>query len=479
MTGPASTPATWATGTPDSGRMLDEATSLLRRLIRHGCVNDGTPDSGQETRSAALLADYLEGSGLDLEIVEPRPGRGSLIATLPGTAGPYGGLSLLGHLDVVPADPAGWTRDPFAADLVDGIVWGRGAVDMLGITATMAVALKHLAQSGHRPERDLTLLAVADEEAGGHWGAGWLAEHRPELFRDRSVITESGGFPIPTPDGTAALECFVGEKGAYPCTLVVQGTSGHGAFPYRTDNAVVKAAEVLRRLSGLTPAPQLDDTWREYVDGLGHSGDLRRALLDPAAIDEALAAIPLGLARHFHAVTRMTVSPNTIQGGTKPNVVPDRVDISLDIRVMPGQTREEVEALLHACLDGVHGVRPVFGPWRPGSASARHTPLWDALERVTSRLAPNGRIVPAISSAATDARHVRPAGSVCYGYGLFTDRIASDDYFTMFHGVDERIDQGSLRLMCDLWTGLAHEFTPAAPPAAAATPALPEKDPDV
>ncbi len=445
--------------------MTAEATSLLRRLIRHGCVNDGTPDSGQELRSAELLADYLSGSGLRLEIVEPHPGRGSLVATLPGSGGASGGLTLLGHLDVVPASPDGWTRDPFAAELVDGVVWGRGAVDMLGITSTMAVALKHLALSGFRPGRDLTLLAVADEEAGGHWGAGWLSRNRPELFRDRSVITESGGFPIPTPDGIAALECFVGEKGAYPCTLVVGGTSGHGAFPYRTDNAVVRAAEVLGRLSHLAPALQLDDTWREYVDGLGHHGELRRRLLDASAFDQALEEIPLGLARHFHAVTRMTVSPNTIHGGTKPNVVPDRVEISLDIRVMPGQTREEVEALVGDALSGVHGVRPVFGGWRPGSRSARRTPLWDALETVTARLAPGGRIVPAISSATTDARHVRPTGSVCYGYGLFTEHIPCDDYFTMFHGVDERVDQGSLRLMSELWAQVAVEFTPREDPA--------------
>ncbi|MFV2103629.1 M20/M25/M40 family metallo-hydrolase [Micromonospora sp. LOL_024] len=432
----------------------DEATEVLRTLIRHRCVNDGTTGSGGEIASAAFLAEYLTGAGLDLEIVEPCPGRGSLIATLPGRDGPPGGLVLMGHTDVVPADGAGWSVPPFDGALIDGVVWGRGAVDMLGMTATMAVALRHLGSTGFRPAADVTLLAVADEEAGGHHGAGWLAVNRPELFRGRSVVTESGGFPLRTGVGVR-LECFVGEKGALGARVVVAGHSAHAAFPYGTENPLYRLGPVLERLREHRPAPVVDDVWLAYVDGMDLPEAWSRALSNPHTFDQALAAVPLGLARHFHAVTRTTVTPTIVRGGAKRNVVPGRVEIDLDVRVAPGQSEAEVRAVISGLFDGLDGVRVEFAGWRPGSASDRRAPLWMALERVTAELLPGAVMVPAISAATTDGRHVRPLDVPCYGYGLFSERIPATEFFRMFHSTDERIDQDSLVLLCQLWEGLA------------------------
>ena len=157
-----------------------EVTDLLQHLIRNACVNDGTQDSGGEVRSVDLLATYLEGSGAYLERFEPRPGRGSLVARIEGSDPHAPSLLLMGHTDVVPVNPDGWHRDPFAGELVDGVVWGRGAVDMLNQTASMAVAFRKLAAEGWRPRGTLTYLAVADEEALGTYGASWLTEHEPD-----------------------------------------------------------------------------------------------------------------------------------------------------------------------------------------------------------------------------------------------------------------------------------------------------------
>ena len=184
-------------------RVTTEATELLRTLIRNACVNDGSADSGQEVRTVDALEDYFAGSGLPLERHPAAPGRVSLITRIEGRDRRAPTLLLMGHTDVVPANPAGWTRDPFGAELVEGIVWGRGAIDMLNITTTMAVATRRLAAPGFHPRGTLVYLAVADEEALGTYGAGHLTAHAPEAVRADYVVTESGGTPIPTPTGPA------------------------------------------------------------------------------------------------------------------------------------------------------------------------------------------------------------------------------------------------------------------------------------
>lgn len=248
---------------------VDEATELLQQLIRNQCVNDGTVSSGHERVNAELLGTYLAGSGVDMETYEPKPGRTSLVAKLEGTDPSAPSLTLLGHTDVVPANPDDWTHDPFGGELVDGVVWGRGAIDMLDLTATMAVALRHLALSGFQPAGTLTYVAVADEEGLGTYGAKWLAEHAPDAMASDYVITESGGFPMTGSDGGTRLPVIVGEKGPHWCVLTIRGVPGHGSQPLRTDNAVVKAAEVVRRIDEYRPAAEMHEAWRRFIDGIG------------------------------------------------------------------------------------------------------------------------------------------------------------------------------------------------------------------
>ena len=183
----------------------------------------GTPESGQESRSADVLRSYLEGPGLELEAFESLPGRRSLVARIEGSDRDGPSLLLLGHTDVVPVNPEGWREDPFGGELLDGEVWGRGAVDMLNLTSSMAAAVRRLAREGWRPRGTLVFAAVADEEAGGALGAEWLAHHHPELVGCDYVLTESGGIPRPTPGGTR-LDVAVGEKGIRWCRLRVRGT---------------------------------------------------------------------------------------------------------------------------------------------------------------------------------------------------------------------------------------------------------------
>src|SRR5215472_18116333 len=205
-----------------------QATELLRTMIRNACVNTGEATSGHEERSVAALEDFFAGTGLSCERYTSEPGRMSLITRIEGSDPKAPTLLLMGHTDVVPVNASGWEPDPFAAEVVDGVVWGRGATDMLNITATMAVAMRRLAKSGFRPRGSLTYLAVADEEAGGTHGASYLTREQFDAVRADYVITESGGVPIPTRSGVK-LPVTVAEKGVNWRRLVVKGTPGHGS----------------------------------------------------------------------------------------------------------------------------------------------------------------------------------------------------------------------------------------------------------
>jgi acetylornithine deacetylase/succinyl-diaminopimelate desuccinylase-like protein len=437
-----------------------EATDLLQHLIRNGCVNDGSASSGHEHRSAELLAGYLEDSGADLQTFEPEPGRTSLVAKINGSDPSAPSLTLLGHTDVVPANPDDWSHDPFGGELVDGEVWGRGAIDMLNLTATMATGFRHLARSGFRPAGDLTYVAVADEEALGTYGARWLCEHARDDVDADYVITESGGFPMGGADGTPRLPVIVGEKGCYWCTLTVTGTPGHGSQPLRTDNALVKAAEVVRRIDEYRPAAQLHEAWTRFIEGIDFPPELAEPLLDPDRIDAFCDELPLvGLARQAHACTHTTMAPTIMRAGTKLNVIPDRVELEVDIRSLPGWDAADVRSMLDEVLgDLADDVEITFGSEQPSTTSPIDTPLWDALQRVSRLFYPGARTVPYLTVGATDARFHRALGSVAYGFGLHSEAIGFEQYGAMFHGIDERVDVESLHLSTEMWIALAHDF---------------------
>ena len=429
-----------------------EVTELLQQLIRNACVNDGTAESGHEVRNADLLRTYLEGAGLDLETYEPTPGRASLVTRIEGTDPSAPTLCLMGHTDVVPVTPEGWRRDPFGGELVAGEVWGRGAIDMLNLTASMAVATKHLARTGFRPRGTLIYFAVADEEAGGEHGAEWVTGHQYDAVKADYVLTESGGVQMPSSTGTR-VTVTTGEKGIAWRQLRVVGTPGHGSMPFGTDNALVKAAEVVRRLSTFRPRAQVTDTWRAYVAALDLSPEHAEGLVDPARVWETCAALDdPRIAKLAHACTHMTFSPNVVHGGVKTNVIPDVVDIDVDIRTLPGETAEDVNANLAEALgDLAASVDVAVIQHAASTASPMVTPLWDSIARVVDKLTPGAGLVPRMTAGGTDARFFREKGAVAYGFGLFTSAMTASDFATRFHGHDERVDVESLGLTTDMW----------------------------
>ena len=431
--------------------LTNQTVDLLQQMIRNACVNDGTVASGEEVRNSDLLQTYLEGPGVQVERFESEPGRRSMVARIEGTDPAAPKLCLMGHTDVVPVNPDGWSRDPFGGELVDGEVWGRGAVDMLNLTSSMAVAFRHIAKSGFHPKGDLIYFGVADEEAGGTYGAKWMAEHHWDAIACDYVLTEFGGMPTHTPQGTK-LTLAAGEKGLGWRRLTVRGTPGHGSMPLGTDNALLKAAEIVRRIGEYRPAPRLTEMWQHQVSTLTVDDETREALLDPARVYDTVAGMSSpGLARHLHACSHTTFSPNVVAGGNKTNIIPDRVEIEIDIRTAPGDPTAVDEHLRAALGDLFDEVEIEHLHDDPASFSPTNTPMWQLLGELMAKAHPGAPLIPSLIVGATDARFFRHKGAVAYGAGLFSDRVNSSDFMLRFHGNDERVDIDSLALTTQLW----------------------------
>jgi len=439
--------------------LTGETVELLQELIRNECVNDGDPDSGDEVRNAELLDGFLRGAGLDVERYESRPGRGSMVARIEGTDPDAPSLCLMGHTDVVPVSPDGWSNDPFGGELIDGEVWGRGAIDMLNLTSSMAVAFRHLARTGFRPRGDLIYFGVADEEAGGTWGAEWMFEHHPEVVDADYVLTELGGWSTVDDHGTRHVTINIGEKGLAWRKLTVRGTPGHGSAPYGADNALVKAAAIVERLSVYQPAPHIGDTWRAQVSTMNLPPELEAALVDPARVYDTISTLPTPIARSCHALTHTTISPNIAVGGQKTNVIPDAIDIEVDIRTVPGTTRSDVSELLADALGELaEHVEITELQHSAPTESPMDNELWDTLATHTQIAYPGAKIVPGLIVGGTDARFYRDRGRVAYGAGLFSQGMDMATFGSRFHGHDERIDVESLALATEFWIGIARDL---------------------
>lgn len=417
----------------------DPTVELLQELIRNRCVNDGTPESGHEHRSVATLADYLGAEG---EVVEPMPGRQSVVYRIPGSDPDAPSLALLPHLDVVPVSPDGWSVDPFAAEISDGFVWGRGAVDMLNVTAAMATVFRHYLTGEKTLPGDLILGAVADEENSGILGARYLTENRWDLVGVDYLLTEVAYPYIPTATGPV-YPVSVGEKGPYWTTMTSTGTPGHGSGPYASDNALEPMVEALHGLF-TTPMPvAITDEWREFVAALDLDDYLAEALVDPDRVDGAIDRLALDdptFARYVHAATHLTVSPNVASGGIKANVIADSARAEIDLRALPGMDREYVDQHLRKAM-GAAADRIELIPMadHDPSTSGRGNPLWDAIVDGVEDHTGSRRVVPALMTVATDARFFRKRGTIAYGVGLFDDRISFGEFLSLFHGHDERV----------------------------------------
>ena len=437
----------------DLDALAGQTAELLSALIRNGCVNDGRPDSGGERRSAEVLATILPAALTEWSHPVGLPERASLVARLEGTDPTAPTLLLLGHTDVVPVNAEDWRRDPFGGEIVDGEVWGRGAVDMLNQTSAMALAFARIAASNRRLRGTLVFAAVADEETGGDHGVLDILARRPELLAADVGLTEAGGTVTPTPSGPVIGATFA-EKGMVPMRVVVHGRAAHGSTPRAGDNALVTAAEVVRRIDQARPATHISDDWRRWVEATVTDEELRHRLLDVDHLWDDLDHLPDDVRVHAHACTHTTYTPTVIHAGTVRNIVPDRVVLEIDVRVVPAESSADVERFLHDLLDDLPVTLSVIARTEP-SSSATSASIWPTLERAVQRAHPGGRLLPTLFTGGTDGRHMRRAGVPTFGFGVLSAQLDPATYWSRFHGKDERIDLGSLGLSTAAWEHVA------------------------
>ena len=411
--------------------LRDETTALLRDLLRV----DTTNPPGRETAAATLLKDYLEASGVECELVARDPDRANLVARISGTGdGPS--LALLGHTDVVPADPAGWQHPPFAGDLdADGYVWGRGAIDMKNETASRAVTLAVLARSGFRPRGDLMLIAEADEENGTEVvGLQWLVGERPDIRADY-VINEGASERLTLADGRTVVTINVGEKATLPALVTALGRAAHASTPLAGANAVPRLATLIGRLADHRPPRRLLPETRALLEALVGEvdGDL------DGAIDRAQRLHP-AFAELVAPLFSTTIAPTRLRGSDARNVMPARASVECDCRVVPGTTEDELASELAAALgtDVPHEVE-FLEPPNGGSVSPIDTPLYDVCRAWLAENDPGAVLLPTVCTGFTDSHFMRDAfGSVAYGFWPMR-HTPYEVAAAGIHSVDERV----------------------------------------
>jgi len=438
---------------------LDACVEHLRGLIRIPSVNppDGGPDvaagrdpRGGEAAAARYCAEILEAEGIASEVIELTPGRGSCVARLaasgPATEPP---LVLLSHIDVVPVDAEAWTRDPFGAELVDGVVWGRGAVDMKDMVAMELAVMLALRRSGADLRRDVIFAAVADEEAGGEHGARGLVDQRPELFHDAAerpaaaALNEVGGYSI-TLGGRRFYTIQVAEKGIAWTRLRTTGTTGHGSMPHDANAAIRLARAVTALAADQAERPaRVIEVVGDFLRAIGVGSVADLAENDPAGAGAALeerVADPV-LRRSIDAMLRDTVTPTVLRAGKKVNVIPGAGEAEIDIRTLPGTDQAELLARLQALVGDDATVESVMSlpsiEWPPDAEIVKF------MESAITREDPEGTAVPMMITLGTDAKALAELGIPCYGFAPL--RLEPEmPFLGLFHGHDERVPVSAL-----------------------------------
>jgi acetylornithine deacetylase/succinyl-diaminopimelate desuccinylase-like protein len=416
---------------------MTEVVELLQELIRV----DTTNPPGNETAAAELLREYLQGHGVVCDLYARTPERANLVARIPGDGdGPR--LMLLSHTDVVLADAREWDVPPFSGALRDGEVWGRGALDMKGQVAASAVAIASLAREGFAPQGDVIFAATADEEVGVGFGLSWLCEEHPEAVRCEYAVNEGAGDRLELGGRTFYL-CSTAEKMSSPFVLRVRGRAGHASMPAIADNALVKAARLIERLAEYKPEPQLQQEVEMFLHAvLGETPPPIDAVGRARAVDPVAATL-------VEPLLAPTFSPTMARASQKRNVIPAVCEISVDCRLLPGQTQEKIEPMLRAVLGDDVEYELEWIEAQGGTRSPLETPLWAAVQSFVDRVDAGAQAVPICVAGFTDSHWLREAfGTVAYGF--FPARaMPAEQAALLIHSANERVPVDDLEFGVD------------------------------
>ncbi|WP_086693407.1 M20/M25/M40 family metallo-hydrolase [Streptomyces recifensis] len=415
----------------------DEVVDLCRELIRFDTSNYGDHSGPGERAAAEYVAGKLAEVGLEPKIFESHPGRASTVARIEGEDPSRPALLIHGHLDVVPANADDWTHDPFSGEVADGCVWGRGAVDMKDMDAMTLAVVRDRLRSGRKPPRDIVVAFLADEEAGGTYGARYLVDNHPGLFEGvTEAISEVGGFSFTVNEQRRLYLIQTAEKGMHWMKLTVAGTAGHGSMIHR-DNAITELSEAVARVGRHKFPVRVTKTTRAFLDELG---DALGTELDPEDMESTLARLG-GIAKLIGATLSNTANPTQLNAGYKVNVIPGEATAHIDGRFLPGHEEEfltDLDRLLgpNVRRSDVHADKAV--------ETSFDGALVEAMQSALLAEDPIARAVPYMLSGGTDAKSFDDLG--IRGFGFAPLKLPPElDFAGMFHGVDERVPVDGLQ----------------------------------
>jgi acetylornithine deacetylase/succinyl-diaminopimelate desuccinylase-like protein len=414
----------------------DEVVDICRDLIRIDTSNPGDHSGPGERHAAEHVAALLAEVRLESRLLESHPKRTSVVARIEGQDRTRPALLIHGHLDVVPANAPDWRHHPFAGEIADGCIWGRGAIDMKDMDAMMLAVVRQRRREGRPPARDVVLTFTADEEAGGTWGARWLVDHHPDLFEGvTEAVGEVGGFSLTL--GRQRLYLLqVAEKGMAWMRLTARGTAGHGSM-IQPDNAVTELAEAIGRLGRHEWPVRLLPSVQAFLEGAAEALGIEFIRNDPGLLLSKIGTV----SRVVGATLRNTVNPTVLKAGYKVNVVPQAATAEVDGRFLPGY-EDEFYAELDRALGP--GVTREFIHTDIALETTPDGALYDAMTSALTAEDPEAKVIPYCLSAGTDAKSFSRLGVRCFGFTPL--RLAPDlDFSGMFHGIDERVPVDGLR----------------------------------
>ncbi|MCH7982686.1 MAG: M20/M25/M40 family metallo-hydrolase [Chloroflexi bacterium] len=419
----------------------NEIVGLERALVQIPSVNTGFMPTGGETAVAEFVRDWLDGEGFSSEILARDPDRGNIISVYPGDDDDTR-LMLMSHTDVVPIeDETKWKYEPFAAEIAGGRVYGRGASDCKALLTCQLMAMAVMRRSGVRLAHGLRLVSGADEEHGGRWGFGWLADNHPESLKSQFAVNEGGGIPV-VMGNTLTYLLGTGEKGRMELHITLRGESAHASVPWTGVNASYRLSRALSAIEGYRPEL---DTSLPIFDYIGLFGVEEKP--SPLNIDRLVAELNESsprLGSLLRALSRMVLTPTMVSGGVKSNSVPEEIKLTCDIRTLPFQDEEYVRRQLDQAFEGIDGLEYDIDYMSVPNSSEFETELTEAIKKAQAAAVGRDDIqwVPAISNGFTDSRFTRNLGIVTYG---FTGAHPDDDpMLTRAHGTDESVGIASL-----------------------------------
>ena len=435
----------------------EEMCLLLQELIR---IDTSNPP-GNETPCCEFIRDIFAKEGIESEILEPQPTRGSIVARLKGD-GSKKPLMLTSHIDVVPADASKWSVAPFGAEIKDGKLWGRGAIDTKNLTALEMVVMLELKRRRIPLKRDVIFSAVADEEQSGAWGMGWLVENCWDKIACEFSINEGGGANVPM-DGKNFYFVQTAEKGVGWYRIRTKGESGHGSVP-KPDNALVRMGKALMRLSQpmpVTRTPIVEQFITRLARGLKFPKNVAFPLVfNPMfsqSILSTIASVDKDTADMLSAILRDTISPTMIKAGYKENVIPETCEAVIDCRILPGQTHERFMKKIQR-ISGVDEIEMITEQVPEPTDSPANTELFSVIARNVSKHDPTGVTIPFMVTGATDSRFLRKKGVIAYGFCPMKSVIPPQEYVPTMHGINEFMPVDSMGFSFDVLWDVVTEF---------------------